>query len=214
MSWHFSRALVGAYSERISSDLCRFVLSNEMSTVDVFSCDGSAMGICQRSRYGMTFAIDISMYRRKMDAWIKNTDTAKSVNAPSVANRSSHETREARNNAARMPAVVFSKQGRRFVHAPSAGKSFCHLAQDTKRAPANAERLFAYRAGSSIQWSKFGNDSPCSAVRLLQGAYEIRPIEQQRFSDIRSKSFGHTLRSISRLVCHGTTTGRESTNGA
>jgi hypothetical protein len=131
-----------------------------------------------------------------------------------VANRSSHETREARNNAARMPAVVFSKQGRRFVHAPSAGKSFCHLAQDTKRAPANAERLFAYRAGSSIQWSKFGNDSPCSAVRLLQGAYEIRPIEQQRFSDIRSKSFGHTLRSISRLVCHGTTTGRESTNGA
>ena len=55
MSWHFSRALVEAYSERISSDLCRFVLSNEMSTVDVFSCDGSAMGICQRSRYGMTF---------------------------------------------------------------------------------------------------------------------------------------------------------------
>ena len=56
MSWHFSRALVEVYSERISSDLCRFVLSNEMSTVDVFSCDGSAMGICQPSRYGMTFA--------------------------------------------------------------------------------------------------------------------------------------------------------------
>lgn len=166
------------------------------------------------SRSAPMFGVDLSVGQRKMCRWIKNTDTAKSVNAPSVANRSSHETREARNNAARMPAVVFSKQGRRFVHAPSAGKSFCHLAQDTKRAPANAERLFAYRAGSSIQWSKFGNDSPCSAVRLLQGAYGIRPIEQQRFSDIRSKSFGHTLRSISRLVCRGTTTGRGATNGA
>lgn len=214
MSWLFSQGQEAASWDGTCLDGAPDALLSLMPTPEPCCCNGKQTGVCHGSRSGMTFAIDISMYRRKMDAWIKNTDTAKSVNAPSVANRSSHETREARNNAARMPAVVFSKQGRRFVHAPSAGKSFCHLAQDTKRAPANAERLFAYRAGSSIQWSKFGNDSPCSAVRLLQGAYEIRPIEQQRFSDIRSKIFGHTLRSISRLVCHGTTTGRESTNGA
>ena len=46
--WRFTR--------NASARTCAgFRLSNEMSTVDVFSCDGSAMGIRQRSRYGMTF---------------------------------------------------------------------------------------------------------------------------------------------------------------
>lgn len=214
MSWLFLQGQEAESWEGTCLDGAPSALLSLMPSADPCLCAARQTESCRVSRYGTTCAIDISMYRRKMDAWTKNTDTAKSVNAPSVANRSSHETREARNNAAQMPAVVFSKQGRRLVHAPSAGKSFCHLAQDTKRAPANAERLFAYRAGSSIQWSKFGTDSPCSAVRLLQGAYVIRPTEQQRFSDIRSKSFGHTLRSISRPVCRGTTTGRGATNGA
>ena len=56
MSWHFSRALVVAYSEHISSDSIRYALSSEMSTVDLFSLNDRMTGISPSSRFGMTYA--------------------------------------------------------------------------------------------------------------------------------------------------------------
>jgi len=55
MSWHFSRALVAAYSEHISSESIRYALSSEMSTADAFLCNGKMKGFCHLSQYGMTF---------------------------------------------------------------------------------------------------------------------------------------------------------------
>ncbi len=55
MSWHFSRALVEAYSAHISSDSIQYALSREMSTVDAYSCNGKTKGIYPHSQYGMTF---------------------------------------------------------------------------------------------------------------------------------------------------------------
>lgn len=55
MSWHFSRALVAAYSEHIASESLRYALSSEMSTVDLFLPSDKTTGIYHHSRFGMTF---------------------------------------------------------------------------------------------------------------------------------------------------------------
>lgn len=56
MSWHFSRALVVAYSEHTSSESLRYALLSEMSTVDLFLPSDKTTGIYPHSRFGMTFA--------------------------------------------------------------------------------------------------------------------------------------------------------------
>ena len=172
-------------------------------------------GIClDGAPSGMMFAIAISLCQRKMEVWTKNTDMAKSANARSAAMRSSHETRIASNNAAQTLVVAFFKHGRRLALALSAGKHFCRLAQNTKRAPANAEQHSGYRAGSSIQWSKCETGLPFSVALLSQDALEIRQTGLPRCLGIRWSNYGRTLRRISRPECHGKTTAKGWKNGA
>ena len=163
---------------------------------------------------GVTCAVDISRYQRKMYEWTKNTDTANGANALSVAIHSSHETRGASSNAARTHVVVFFKQGRRHAPALSAGRRFCRLALDTKHAPENVEPFFVCLAGSLTPWSKSESGWPCFAVQPLQGACGTRQTERRRFSGIRLRNCGRTLRRISSQACRGKTTGRGLTNGA
>ena len=166
------------------------------------------------SHHAMMPNVDIFIGQRKMCAWTKNTDTAKSENVSSVAIHSSHETRGASSNAARTHVVVFFKQGRRHTPALSAVKRFCRLALDTKHAPANVELFFACLAGSLIPWSKSETGLPCFAAHSLQDACGTRPTERHRFSGIRLRNCGRTLRRISSPECRGETTGRGLTNGA
>lgn len=166
------------------------------------------------SHHAMMFDVEIFIGQRKMRAWTKNTDTAKSANALSAARHSHRETRGASNNVARTPAVVLFKQGRRHAPALSAAKRFCRLALDTKHAPANVEPFFACPAGSLTPWSKSETGLPCFAAHSLQDACGTRPTERHRFSGIRLRNCGRTLRRISSLECRGKTTGRGLTNGA
>lgn len=160
------------------------------------------------------FGVDLSVDQRRMCRWKKNTDTAKSANALFAARHSSQEIREASNNAARMPAVEFFKQGKRFALAPSAEKNSCRLVQAMKHAPENVERLFVCRAGSSIQWSMCETGLPSFAVRSLRGACVTRRTERRRSLGILSRNCAPTLKPISRLACHGAITAKEAKNGA
>lgn len=160
------------------------------------------------------FDVDIFICQRKMCAWTKNTDTAKSENVPSAAIHSSHETRGASSNAARTHVVASFKQGRRHATVLSAEKNFCRLDRATKRAHAHAERPFVCHEGSLTQWSRFGTGLPCFAALSLQDACETRPTELHRLSGIRSRNYGRILSRTSRLACHGATTGKVVTNGA
>ena len=162
----------------------------------------------------MTIAVAIPVHRRKMCEWTKSTDTAKSENVPSVARSSLQGIREASSNAARTHVVVFFKQGRRHAPALSAVRRFCRLALDTKHVPANVEPFFACLAGSLTPWSKSETGLPCFAAHSLQDACGTRLTERHRFSGIRLRNCGLTLRRISSLECHGKTTGRGLTNGA
>jgi len=170
--------------------------------------------VCAISLSGTTFSIDFSMYQPKMCAWTKNTDTEKGVNALSAERNSSRETRGANNTAARTPAVVFFKQGRRLAPAPSAGKNFYHLALVTKHAPAHAERFFAYLAESSIQWSRCETGLPFSVAHSLRDVCEIKRTGRRRFSGILLRNCGRILSRISSMECHGATTEKEEANGA
>ena len=217
--WHFvnctSSPEPGAESSADSfSAMCLSAPSSWRNTLGLSSSSDSGTESCPGSPSGMTSAVDVSMHQCKIGAWTKNTDMAKSANALSAARRSSRETREASSNAARTLAVVFCKQGKRHAHAPSVGKNSCHLAQATKHAPAHAERLFVYRAGSAIQWSKYGTGSPFSAALSSQDACGTRPTERRLFSGIPSRNCGRILSRISSRECHGATTGRKATNGA
>src|SRR5690554_738346 len=56
MSWLFSRALVEEFSEACSSDTILYALSNEMSGVSMFLCNGKTSEFSLSSRFGMTSA--------------------------------------------------------------------------------------------------------------------------------------------------------------
>ena len=86
------------------------------------------------------------------------------------------------------------------------GKEFPAISPRIRNVLPQMRNGFAYRAGSSIQWSKFGNDPPCSAVRLLQAAYEIRPIEQQRFDGYSVERASHLEKHFG-MVCGTTSKG-------
>lgn len=226
MSWLISRALMEAYANSPSSPglVAEYSAAGCLGgtpsapakltpTPEAYYWPDKTTGHSRLSRFGMTFAIDISMYQRKISEWTKNTGTAKGANALSVAIHSSHETRGASSNAARTHVVVFFKQGRRHAPALSAGRRFCRLALNTKHAPANVEPFFACLAGSLTQWSKSETGLPCFAAHSLQDACGTRPTELHRFSGIRLRNCGRTLRRISSLECRGKTTGRGLTNG-
>ena len=214
MSWLFSRALVAEYSEENCSDGQPSAPLNMTPTPQAYLSPDRMTAFYRLSRFGMTFAIDIFRYQRKMCVWTKNTDTAKSATALSAAKHLRRETKEVSSSAARTLAVVLSKQGRRLDPALSAEKHSYRLAQTTKRAPVNVEPLFAYLAGSLTQWSKFGAGLPCSAAHSLQDACGTRPTERHRFSGIRLRNYGRTLKRTSSQECRGTTTERGATNGA
>lgn len=179
-----------------------------------FGHSGKMMDTLSLSQFMLTFAIAISMYQRKMYEWTKNTDTANVENALSVATHSSHETRGASSNAARTHVVGLFKQGRRHAPVLYAGRCFCLLALDTKHAPANVEPFFACLAGSLTPWSKSEIGLLCFAAHSLQDACVTRPTERHRFSGIRLRNYGRTLRRILSHACRGETTGRGLTNGA
>ena len=54
MSWHFSRALVEAYSEEPSVDSGLYALLKMMPTAEGFSSHGKTITALRGSRFGMT----------------------------------------------------------------------------------------------------------------------------------------------------------------
>ena len=214
MSYIFSRALVEEYSQDTSSDGAQSAPLNMNTMPLLHSSSAKMMEFCSRSRSGMTFAIDISVHQRKMCTWTKNTGTEMRENALFAAKNLPRATRVARSNVARMPAVEFFKQEKRFVPALSAARNSCHPGRDTRRVLVRAEPLLGCRAGSLIRWSMCETSLQCFAAQLLQGVCGTRQTERRRFLVTRSRNCARTLKPISRKECHGTTTGRDSTNGA
>ena len=227
MTWIFSKALIEAYEssrsllepvEAYSPDTCsdgeQSAPLNVMPTRRRFWRNDKMMGFSPRFPSGMTFAIDISVHQRKMCTWTKNTGTEMRENALFAAKNLPRATRVARSNVARMPAVEFFKQEKRFVPALSAARNSCHPGRDTRRVLVRAEPLLGCRAGSLIRWSMCETSLQCFAAQLLQGVCGTRQTERRRFLVTRSRNCARTLKPISRKECHGTTTGRDSTNGA
>lgn len=169
---------------------------------------------CRLSRSGMTFVVVNSKCRYRMDAWIKNTDTAKCGTALSAAHHLHRETRVQCNNAAQTLVVARCRQGKRNGHAQSAERRSFHRAQDTKPVPANAGRRSGSRAEPLIQWSKSGSGLRCFAARPSLDAFATRQTAPPYCLDILSMHYGHTLRRISRPECHGKTTAKGWINGA
>ena len=162
----------------------------------------------------MTCAIDIFTYQRKIGAWTKNTDTAKSAAALYVGSHSSHETRGACKNAAQTLVAGLFRQRRRPAIARSAECNFSHLDLNAKPVPVHAGRCCASLAERSIRWLKSEIALLPSVARSLQGVCATRQTELLRFSGIRLKHCGLILKRISSQECHGTTTGKGITNGA
>lgn len=166
------------------------------------------------SRCAMTCAIDISVHRRKMGKWTKNTGTERRENALSAERNLPRVTRVVRSNAARMRVVVPCKPEKQFAPALSAARNFCLPAQAMRHVHAHAELFSGCRGGSSIQWSRCETGSPFFAALSLPGVCGTRRTELLRFLGIRSKNCAPTSKPISRLECHGATTAREAKNGA
>ena len=210
-----SPGLVADCLHHISSDGERSVLSSWIGTTDAFLHSDKMMDAYDpHSRYGMKFAIDIFTYQRKIVAWTKNTDTAKSAAALYVRSHSSHETRGACKNAAQTLVAGLFRQRRRPAIARSAECNFSHLDLNAKPVPVHAGRCCASLAERSIRWLKSESALLSSVARSLQGVCATRQTELLRFSVIRLRNCGLILNRISSQGCHGTTTGKGMTNGA
>ena len=214
MSWSFSPGLAAAFLEECCSDTDPSVPSNTTPTPDQFYWPDKPTEHSRISRFGMTCAIDIFTYQRKIGAWTKNTDTEKSAAALYVGSHSSHETRGACKNAAQTLVAGLFRQRRRPAIARSAEFNFSHLNLDTKPVPVHAGRCCASLAERSIRWLKSESDLLSSVARPLQGVCATRQTELLRFSVIRLKNCGLILNRISSQGCHGTTTEKGMTNGA
>ena len=166
------------------------------------------------SRFGMTCSIDIFIGQCKMDSWTKNTDTAKNATALSAARHSSPETEEVSSNAVQTHVAELFRPRRRHALAQSAESNSSPPGLDTKRVPANAGRLCAFRAGRLTRWSKSENALRFSVVRSLLDAYGTRLTELPRFLAIQSKNCVRTLSAILNLGCRGVTMEMVATNGA
>lgn len=77
MSWHFSRGLVEDYLQATSSDTTLYALSNEMSTVSRFSCNGKMNEYFLVSRYGTTFARLTEDRGKELWTWFLEDSPAK-----------------------------------------------------------------------------------------------------------------------------------------
>ena len=214
MSYIYSRALVEEFLEANCSDTDASALLNESHTHKPSWWHDKTMEPSRHSRFGMTYAIDIFTYQRKIGAWTKNTDTAKSAAALYVGSHSSHETRGACKNAAQTLAAGLFRQRRRPAIARSAECNFSHLDLNAKPVPVHAGRCCASLAERSIRWLKSESALLSSVARSLQGVCATRQTELLRFSVIRLRNCGLILNRISSQGCHGTTTGKGMTNGA
>lgn len=214
MSWSYSRALVEEFSAQYFSDTGLSALLNTTPTPDQSYWPDKTTEHSRLSRFGMTYAIDIFTYKRKIGAWTKNTDTAKSAAALYVGSHSSHETRGACKNAAQTLVAGLFRQRRRPAIARSAECNFSHLNLDTKPVPVHAGRCCASLAERSIRWLKSESALLSSVARPLQGVCATRQTELLRLSVIRLKNCGLILNRISSQGCHGTTTEKGMTNGA
>ena len=214
MSWSFLPELVAEFLEECSLDTDQSVLSNTPPTPDQFYWPDKPTEHSRLSRFGTTCAIDIFTYQRKIGAWTKNTDTAKSAAALYVGSHSSHETRGACKNAAQTLVAGLFRQRRRPAIARSAECNFSHLDLNAKPVPVHAGRCCASLAERSIRWLKSESALLSSVARSLQGVCATRQTELLRFSVIRLRNCGLILNRISSQGCHGTTTGKGMTNGA
>ena len=214
MSWSYSRALVEEFSAQCFSDTGLSALLNTTPTPDQSYWPDKTTEHSRLSRFGMTYAIDIFTYQRKIGAWTKNTDTAKSAAALYVGSHSSHETRGACKNAAQTLAAGLFRQRRRPAIARSAECNSSHPDLNAKPVPVHAGRCCAYLAERSIRWLKSESALLSSVARSLQGVCATRQTELLRFSVIRLRNCGLILNRISSQGCHGTTTGKGMTNGA
>ena len=214
MSYIYSRALVEEFLEANCSDTDASALLNESHTHKPSWWHDKTMEPSRHSRFGMTYAIDIFTYQRKIGAWTKNTDTAKSAAALYVGSHSSHETRGACKNAAQTLVAGLFRQRRRPAIARSAECNFSHLDLKSKPVPVHAGRCCASLAERSIRWLKSESALLSSVARSLQGVCATRQTELLRFSVIRLRNCGLILNRISSQGCHGTTTGKGMTNGA
>lgn len=165
-------------------------------------------------RFWMTCAIDIFTYQRKIVAWTKNTDTAKSATALYAGSHSSHETKGACKNAAQTLVAGLFRQRRRPALARPAERNFFHRDLNTKHVPVHAGRFCASLAERPIRWLKSESALPSSVARSLQGVCATRQTELLRFSGIRLKHCGLILNRISSQECRGKTTEKGMTNGA
>lgn len=227
MSWLISRALmedyanspsspglVEEYSAATCSDGALSALSSGSPTPQAFLPSDKMTVFSRPSRFGMTFAIALLEYRRKMYAWTKNTDTAKRAIALFAENPLHRETRDRIRNAAQMLVAARCRQGSRNDYAQSAERRSSHRAQDTKPVPENAGRHLGYRAKLSTQWLKSGSGLRCSAVQLSQDAFATKQTAPLHCLGIQLRNCGRTLRRISSQACHGITMERGRTNGA
>ena len=214
MSWHFLQGQEAASWEGICLDGAPNALLKLTHTPEKCSCNDKRTDVCQGFRYGTTCAIDIFTYQRKIGAWTKNTDTAKSATALYAGSHSSHETKGAFNNAAQTLVAGLFRQRRRPALARSAECNFFHLDLNTKPVPVHAGRCCASLAERSIRWLKSESALLSSVARSLQGVCATRQTELLRFSVIRLRNCGLILNRISSQGCHGTTTGKGMTNGA
>ena len=214
MSFIYSRALVAAFSPDSFSGTDASAPSNGSPTLKPCLWHDRTMEHSRLSRFGMTCAIDIFTYQRKIGAWTKNTDTAKSAAALYVGSHSSHETRGACKNAAQTLAAGLFRQRRRPAIARSAECNFSHLDLNAKPVPVHAGRCCASLAERSIRWLKSESALLSSVARSLQGVCATRQTELLRLSVIRLKNCGLILNRISSQGCHGTTTEKGMTNGA
>jgi len=214
MSFIYSQALVAASSLGSCLGTEQSAPSSGSHTHKPCLWHDRTMAPSLLSRFGMTYAIDIFTYQRKIGAWTKNTDTAKSAAALYVGSHSSHETRGACKNAAQTLVAGLFRQRRRPAIARSAECNFSHLNLDTKPVPVHAGRCCASLAERSIRWLKSESALLSSVARPLQGVCATRQTELLRLSVIRLKNCGLILNRISSQGCHGTTTEKGMTNGA
>ena len=214
MSYIYSQALEAAFSRVYPSDTPPSAQSSGSHTPKPCLWHDKTMEPSRHSRFGMKYAIDIFTYQRKIGAWTKNTDTAKSAAALYVGSHSSHETRGACKNAAQTLVAGLFRQRRRPAIARSAECSFSHLDLKSKPVPVHAGRCCASLAERSIRWLKSEIALLSSVARSLQGVCATRQTELLRFSVIRLKDCGLILNRISSQGCHGTTTEKGMTNGA
>lgn len=214
MSFIYSRALVEAFSQGSYSDIDACALSSGSHTPKPCLWHDKTMEPSRLSRFGMMCAIDIFTYQRKIGAWTKNTDTAKSATALYAGSHSSHETKGACKNAAQTLVAGLFRPKRRPALARSAECNFFHLDLNTNPVPVHAGRRCAYLAERSIRWLKSESALLSSVALSLQGVCATRQTELLRFSVIRLRNCGLILNRISSQECHGTTTEKGMANGA